>query len=603
MLNNISGPIAAVVALVWVVNSIFRSYWRTKKAERSFDDFISKVRKPTQDELLECVRKYGNHSNSFLTLYSGFQYFTSENREGFIAFLNFPHSWVVAAEPLAAVEDHLEFLAEFSKAAAQLGKAVILIPVGENFARAASSIGFDAILIGTEPYFHLDRYPPSGKTWINVVPTANQLDTKGARVEEVSWADISAALREEIDKITQEWLGSRKMDPLGFLNRVEPWTLSEHKRYFYLSFNGKILVFLVAIPTWTRKSWYFIDLIRRSEIPAGATELLTLQAMKILRNSGADAISLGVSPLAGLDLVNDYPFAQKSRHPLAYWFLQKIFNQGIFYNFNSLFRYKIKFQPTHLSPAFLIFKSPFEKLTRREVLNILQAFSQRGIVTAAFSGIWKIGANLSLSNFIKIQLRPSIVVRSAPQTWSKLLYRCRLTCVLILLQLGTFLLTTDSSGRILQEIYEKWGYSWAQLLQSPVHALLFSPFLHWNLVHLNFNLTCLFLFTGCLEYLAGTTIMAACYGIPMLLANPMTSLFTIPLGLVSPLSHDVGASLGIFGCAGALSWFFLRRRWIIVGPLLAATFLSSLYSQDGLILNHLPAIFLGIITGYIFIKT
>lgn len=242
-------------------------------------------------------------------------------------------------------------------------------------------------------------------------------------------------------------------------------------------------------------------------------------------------------------------------------------------------------------------------MTLAEVINVLEAFSQNGIVRAAFSGIGRALRRYSWSGLIKAQLRHSIVVRSVPKNWKRLLFRCKLTVTLTLANVAIYFGTTDSSGHLFPWIESKWGYTWSSFIHSPSHALLLSPFLHWNLLHLNFNMISLIFFTGGLEYLAGTSITAICYFVPMILSNPLTSLLVIPTGLTTPTELDVGASLGIFGCGGTLSYYFLKQRWMLAGPLCIVTLLQSWDSQHWIIMNHWSAVFLGILAGRILLKT
>jgi hypothetical protein len=114
------------------------------------------------------------------------------------------------------------------------------------------------------------------------------------------------------------------------------------------------------------------------------------------------------------------------------------------------------------------------------------------------------------------------------------------------------------------------------------------------------------IFTGGLENLAGTAITAVSYFIPMLLSNPLASLL-----LVGGLKHlipsiqasdlDVGASLGIFGTAGALFWF-LRYRKSVMLLLLTLVVADTAGTGVWLTLNHVVAISLGITIGRIALK-
>ncbi len=587
-------PIITLFLLIFVIDLFFRNsrdlLYRT--------NILSGKIPLNEQQLLEVVQKYGNNSNSFMTLYPGFDYFKSKDPTipGAIAFLEMSYAWIGGTEPLTSPECENRLLTEFAEAAAKVGKTAVLLPVNQEVAKRASKAGYGSLMIGREPVFDLSFYPKTGNTWIDIIPTAKQLDAKGARIIEISPTQCSQQIKHELDAITTEWLSTRKMDPLGFLNKVEPWTLSEHKKYFYLELSGKILAFLAAIPIWPRRGWYLIDLVRKKDTPAGTTELLTLRSMQLLKNAGAQEVTLGVSPLAQLD--------SDPSNPKLSAFLRMMYEKGnLFYNFKSLYQYKLKFDPTRCDAAYLIFKNIETQQTHlrlKDVLSIFQAFSRKGLMHATWSGLTRSVKQTHLSELIRNQLKLAVVVRSVPRSWRLLLLRCKFTVSILVFNLVLFFATTESSGLLKSSIEAQWGYRWDTLHQSPVHALALSPFLHWNLTHLNINLILLICFTGGLEYLAGTGFVALCYLIPMILSNPLTSLC---LGAMNfPLTElDVGASLGIFGCVGALNGF-LRHGIILSASLCGITLIQALVTHNGLVLNHWTALFLGTLIGRLALK-
>ena len=162
--------------------------------------------------------------------------------------------------------------------------------------------------------------------------------------------------------------------------------------------------------------------------------------------------------------------------------------------------------------------------------------------------------------------------------------------------LGAYLLTTAPSGQLDPALEQAWGFSWRTLVASPVHALALSPFLHWDPIHLCLNLVALIVFTGGLEYLAGSPLTLACYLAAALAANPMTAglleLLRTVIPSINPAEIDVGASLGIFGCAGALA-HFLRWGGGMIIVLSAGAIASAALIHGFLPLNHLFALAIG----------
>jgi hypothetical protein len=115
------------------------------------------------------------------------------------------------------------------------------------------------------------------------------------------------------------------------------------------------------------------------------------------------------------------------------------------------------------------------------------------------------------------------------------------------------------------------------------------------------NLLTLAIFCGGLEYMAGASFVLYCYFVPAFFANPFTAaIFYFPLRALHPQwwesfrqIEDVGASLGIFGCAGALSCFF-RRAPLLLAGMASGTFAYSVLSGDALSLNHVVAAIMGL---------
>lgn len=579
--------------------------------------------------------KNGRNSNSFFSLYPGFKYFqpkeqNSEADSGIIVYADTPYAWVGAAEPLVPEADMARCLEAFSEAAARAGKFVILLPVSGSVAKKAIEAGFSSLMIGSEPVFDLERYPQTGKTWLNIVTTVKHLSQKGAVVSEFDPATLSPTERAELDEIAAEWLSSRKTDTLGFLNQVEPWSFSQYKKYFRVSLPISVPVssnhraaaaggsnaisrrtsaFLAAIPILARKGWYLVDLLRRDDSPPGSTELLLLNSMRLLKEAGAKEISLGVAPLSKLELAEYLSMAQASLNRRYYQIFRLIYEKGsAFYNFKTLDLYKQKFFPTSNEPMFLIYKrtSGSNKKTNglgiKGALSIAHVFLPQGLTHAIYSSIFRQFKKFDFSLWIRNQVKATTVVRSAPRNHSRLLYRCKSTVVLAVAQLIVFLFTVTQSSSFFptlsSEIEQKWGYSWALFLQHPLQASLLSPFLHWNLLHLGSNLLLMIVFTGGLEYLTGTTITLTTYAIVSWVANPLTSLALLFVPHANFMAIDVGASLGIFGCAGAVSTL-LKRKWTLLLFLSSAIVIDAIVHSTLLTFNHCVALVIGFVIGTI----
>lgn len=541
-------------------------------------------------ELLTLVRRYGANANSFLGLYEGYRYFSGKplGLDGAIAYVDTRHAWLGAAEPLASEESFAPLLEAFAHAAAAEGKLAMCLPASEKTCALAEPLGYGSIKIGGEPQFLLEHYEPS----IDRVTTAKRLAGRGALVREIEPDRLPEPRRNELNELVEEWLETRKMSTLSFLNRVEPWALAAHKKYFYVELEGRVLAFVAAVPIPPRHGWYLVDLFRHRDSPPGSTELLILETMRLLKAQGATLISLGVAPLSELQ--------PDPAHPRLIPLLRFIYERGnIFYNFKPLYQFKQKFHPTRSEAAYLIY-SP-APLTWKNAVGLCDAFLGSTILEALCSGVERKLSHFHPAEGLRPHFSPTVAMRSMPTSLGRIARRCKLTTSLALINIVVFCATVDRNLHLRPEIASTFAFSIPNLEDGNYQCLLASSFLHWGFRHLIMNLFTISIFCGGLEYMAGPNFVALAYFIPALLANPLTSaVFFLPFRWLNPdwwesfrAIEDVGASLGIFGCGGALTVFF-KRAPILLGGLAAGTLIYSALSGDPLSLNHITAAGIGL---------
>lgn len=370
---------------------------------------------------------------------------------------------------------------------------------------------------------------------------------------------------------------------------------------------GETIAFLAAIPIPARQSWYLIDTIRTPSTPNGATELLLLEAMKSLKALGVHEATMGVAPLSGLGSSQVVSLERFKEHRLIYKIMSLVFSKGnLFYNFEPLFNYKMKFKPTTLRPAFLIYRdvNAKPKLSVTDLVSLSQAWLPKGMAHAAGVGFVRMLSQLSLSDLIKTQLRPGVIVRSVPPSWGRLIYRCRITVAMIVLNFLGYVVAVGMHDRIPADTLNNYGFSLAQLYHHPLIALICPPFLHFNAPHLMTNLLSMVVIMGGLEYLGGSTITALCFFTPLLIANPVT--FWFAYNVIKPLLPglnenvlDVGASLGTFGSLGGLYWFLRYGTYYVVGfSILFIAFSAVVDWRDNwVVIDHVVALAIGLGIG------
>jgi phosphatidylglycerol lysyltransferase len=541
-------------------------------------------------ELWDLLVRFGTNSNAFLVMYPGYRYFHPEGLPGTaLGYIETGPAWIGACEPLAPPEQWPEIFRAFAQAARARGKNAIVLPVGEPARRCAEAGGWGSIKLGGEPFFALSRYQPS----VDIVSTARRLSDRGARVVEFRYEKLAAEKKRELDELVLEWLGSRKMHELGFVNRVEPWALSERKKYFAAELDGKTVAFVAAVPIPAGNGWYLIDVFRRERSPAGATEILLLEAMRILKSQGAERISLGVAPLSDLG-----PEVCPERTWLTR-FLHLVYRHGgLAYNFRSLHQYKLKFKPTQIEPAYLVYWP--NRLRVRTFRAVSEAFVGSPL-KALRSSLSRRLRRLDWIGAIEQRLTQDYVLRPVPKDIPQLLGRIPFTLTLFALLVTLFLGTSDAHSQLSPELARRYAFTWDALRHREITAILGSAFLHGGALHLTSNLLLLVFGVGTLEYFRGTTFTTVSYAIAMCAANPVTAAVYWPTRWFAPAvwstllaQNDVGASLGIFGCVGALVTILRQESWVFA---VLAVFYTGYTLTTGrlLAMSHVTAVGIGIL--------
>jgi phosphatidylglycerol lysyltransferase len=176
--------------------------------------------------------------------------------------------------------------------------------------------------------------------------------------------------RARLQECLTDWLERRGLPPLHFL--VEPDTLGQlsDRRLFVAMRRDVVVGFLVASPVPARRGWLIEQIIRGSGAPNGTAELLVDAAMRALAESGAQYVTLGLSPLSRHSAFDDARMPGWLRVALR-WVRA---HARRFYDFEGLDRFKSKFDPESWEDIVALADAP--RFPPRALWAIASAFSQ-----------------------------------------------------------------------------------------------------------------------------------------------------------------------------------------------------------------------------------
>ena len=305
----------------------------------------------SQAEAFEKFKLYGRNSSHFVCHLAGLKFYESQNGWVF-GYCQMGDVTLLALEPLIpgapkeySDEDKQAFNVAWKEFLAETkSKIAVFVSVYSPFNELLKSFGFQSIKVGQEPWVDLSDCIPKGNAGKGVRSARNQALNAGLSVEEWKSSEIEAdsSKKHVIGEIFKIWKGSRPLDLSGFMNSSDPFAHMDSRKYYILkSPTGRVEAYLVATPVPGIQSYFLEDMVIRGDAPRGAGELLTLEAMVALAETGAKSASLGVISMTTVD--SD---AAHQLPSLIQFFMLKVPKYLKFlYNFDGLETFRKRFRP------------------------------------------------------------------------------------------------------------------------------------------------------------------------------------------------------------------------------------------------------------------
>ncbi len=312
---------------------------------------------------LVLLKRYGWNATSFQCLEPGFRYWFDPAAAACVAYADTGGAWVAAGAPIAAPEDLRAVTERFINAAQSAGRRACFFATERRFLRATAS---RALLVGEQPIWDPAGWDDTLRGSRSLREQLRRARAKGVTVRRLgpeALAQAESAPRQELERLIDRWLRSRRLPPMGFLVQVYPYSFAEERRFFVAEQQGRVIAFLAMVPVYARNGWLLEDLLREPRSPNGTAELLIDAAMRTAAEEESDYVTLGLAPLAGR---------------VSGWLRAARRLGARLYNFEGLHAFKSRLRPHRWEPIFVAYPSgQSEWLT---IYDTLTAFARGGLL-------------------------------------------------------------------------------------------------------------------------------------------------------------------------------------------------------------------------------
>lgn len=326
------------------------------------------------------LRRYGWNATAYQIVNPGISHWFDPKGDAVIGFVKVGRVRVVAGAPVCPEERLEEVVALWESEAERAHEGVCYFGAAGRLNTLFEQTGKHSfVVLGAQPVWDPARWVETIESRASLRAQLARAKNKGVTVHE--WSVTEAAHNPRLQRVLQEWLGTRGLPPLHFL--VEPETLGnlEDKRIFVAERNGEPIGFVNCAPIPARSGWLTEQFVRGANAPNGTVETMLDAAARTLAADGAHYFTMGLVPLS------ENTWTPSDYNP--FWLrvaLSWVRAHGHrFYNFAGLDKFKSKFQPHSWEPIFAISRE--QHFSPQTLWAIAAAFSGRSPVVAVGHGL------------------------------------------------------------------------------------------------------------------------------------------------------------------------------------------------------------------------
>jgi lysylphosphatidylglycerol synthetase-like protein (DUF2156 family) len=297
------------------------------------------------------VERFGEGALSFMTTWVGNRYWFSPDGRAMVAYRVHGGVALTTGDPVGAPQARAAAVRDFTAWCEVHGWTPCWYSVTDEVPRALAGTGAGQVQVAAETWLPLGGLRFTGRRWQDVRTAVNRAAREGVEARWATWSQTPLAVREQITRLSEEWLAAKGLPEMGFtLGGLDELADDAVRCLLAVDRDGRVRGLTSWLPAhrngvvvgWT------LDVMRRArEASPGVIEFLIATAASTFQEEGVEWVSLSGAPLA-------LPPEAADRNGLTRLLELAGRTMEPVYGFRSLLAFKAKFQP-QLRPLWLVY--------------------------------------------------------------------------------------------------------------------------------------------------------------------------------------------------------------------------------------------------------
>lgn len=299
------------------------------------------------------LRRWGGSTVSWMTTWPENRHLLGADGLSYLAFVRHAGVAIVLGDPVGPAGSRSATIDEYVALCDRTGLVPFVFSCGAETVAVTDRLGWQSAQVAEDILIDLPELAFTGKKWQDIRTALNRAPEAGVRFRMVALADEPWSLVRQVELLSQEWLGEKKLPEMGFtLGGVDEAMDTEVRVALAVDDDGVVHGVTSWLPVYggddTVVGWT-LDLMRRRPDGFKSTmEFLIASSCLHFQGEGARFLSLSGAPLARSSPAERISAVERLLDSLSTT-LEPV------YGFRSLHAFKRKFQP-RLQPMYMAFR-------------------------------------------------------------------------------------------------------------------------------------------------------------------------------------------------------------------------------------------------------